>query len=620
MFNEFNNSKIIGKFKNKIISKNIERKLNKTEYKRKLKNSNESSFLRQYKKYFHKKLSIKYNILPKEYTLMQLENFVKAKYCHSLAKFKEDLLFNYGQEFLNKYYKKKDSSKKIPLFTDFYKTYLLFFCRPTLSELNLNELIEEMVERKAKAFYQENYHEEKEDKKSSKKSINTIFFTNKVRKDISRKNTLTDLSKTTIEIMTNTNKNSMNSYISLNNLVNEIGSGENNKNNNIINKNPISNRINNNIYKNDKISKIIKNLEINSNYRINSNLIKKKNLLKFSTKNVSQQDSKPIGNKKIKEIKVKSINNYTQSYFSNKNIISNNIDANQSKNKDSNNISKPLYHKINIVNNKIIIINNNRSKGNILKNSKDNIKIKNNISSLSRNYNNNCFTTYNNHTIATMDSKDRIINNQNYNTNTFLIKTLKEHYHNKGKSKKNYHSMQTKSDTKIKHIKIIKEKKLNINKQKVSIQPYNNKKGNSNLFANYFNNYKNIKNNNNDISNLSKTNKIKAKKLTNYQMFSNNIKNINQTQKNNNISREKFSPFYKMIHSTCSIGTNSKIRMKNKLKISTLNTLENLQKSRNNNNICRKQCSTQEQIKTKLQMNNNNIINKKVLSLKFNKK
>ena len=58
-----------------------------------------------------------------------------------------------------------------------------------------------------------------------------------------------------------------------------------------------------------------------------------------------------------------------------------------------------------------------------------------------------------------MDSKDRIINNQNYNTNAFLLKTLKDHYH-KGKSKKNYHSMQTKSDTKIKHIKIIKEKNL----------------------------------------------------------------------------------------------------------------------------------------------------------------
>ena len=119
---------------------------------------------------------------------MQLENFVKAKYCHSLAKFKEDLLFNFDQEFLKRYYMTIESLKKIPLFSDFYKTYFLFFCRPTLSQLNINELIEEMVERKAKAFYQQNCHEEeKEDKKDSKKVINTIFFTNKVRKDISRK-------------------------------------------------------------------------------------------------------------------------------------------------------------------------------------------------------------------------------------------------------------------------------------------------------------------------------------------------------------------------------------------------------------------------------------------------
>ena len=180
---------------------------------------------------------------------------------------------------------------------------------------------------------------------------------------------MTDLSKTTIEIKSTTNKNSINSYASLHNLVNEIGSGGSNINNIIINKNPISNRINTIIYKNDKIRKIIKNLETNSNYKINSNLIRKKNLLKFSTKNISQHDTKQIENKKLKEIKVKSINNYTQSYFSNKNIINNNAESNQSRNKDNNTISKPLYHKINIVNNKIIIINNNRSKGNILKNS-----------------------------------------------------------------------------------------------------------------------------------------------------------------------------------------------------------------------------------------------------------
>ena len=256
MLGKFSNNM---KIKSRQIIKNIEIKLNKTDYIKKPKyNNTESSYLRQYKKYFHKKLSIKYNVLPKEYILIQIENYIKAKYCHSLAKFKEDLLFNYEQEFLNKYYSKKDSNRKLPLFSEFYKTYLAFFCRPTLSELNLNELIEEMVERKAKAFYQENYKEEKEEKKNSKIIINTIFFTNKVRKDISRKNTLTDLSKTTIDFMTTTNKNSINSFISINNLVKEIGGEENNKNNNLTNRNAMTSRQINNINKNERINNIIK--------------------------------------------------------------------------------------------------------------------------------------------------------------------------------------------------------------------------------------------------------------------------------------------------------------------------------------------------------------------------
>ena len=627
MLNEFNNNlKIFGKFKNKKNSNKIEIKLNKTDYSQRKKFNNESYYLRQYKKYFHKKLSIKYNILPKEYTLMQFENFIKAKYCHSLAKFKEDLLYNYGQEFLNKYYSKKESIKKVPLFIEFYKTYLLFFCRPTLAELNLNELIEEMVERKAKAFYQENYQEETETKKGSKKTINTIFFTNKIRKDISRKNTLTDLSKTTIDFIAFTNKNSTNSYASINNLVNEIGTEKNNKNNNIINKNPMTSRLNNPVYKNEKIKKIIKNIESNSNYIINPNLIKKKSILKNSTKSICQPENKPNIrniNKKIKDIKVKSISNYTQSNVSNKNITNNNnLGTNPNKTRENNNIAKPLYHKINIVNNKIIIINNNRSKGNILKASKEKNNKKNNIPSLSRNYKNNFFSSVNNDTTGVIDSKDRFINNPNYKTNGLLLKSFKENCHKKGQSTKKYHSMQTKSDTKLKHIKKIKEKNINLNqnnnKQKNCIQAYKNKNINSNLFMNYLNTYKNINSNKNTYNhNLSNTNKIMQKKLTNYQIFSNNIKNINQKQKLKNISKEKFSPLYKIIHSTCSLGPNDK--NKNIFKIKDYNTLDNSTKSKNKikaNN--RKQCSTQEQFKTKLEINNT--LNRNMLSLKSNKK
>ena len=57
-----------------------------------------------------------------------------------------------------------------------------------------------MVEDKAKAFYNENYKDEEEkDFKKSINTINSIIFTQKIRKDICRKNTLIDLSKTTIK-------------------------------------------------------------------------------------------------------------------------------------------------------------------------------------------------------------------------------------------------------------------------------------------------------------------------------------------------------------------------------------------------------------------------------------
>ena len=60
-----------------------------------IKKDKNSLYLLQYQKYFMKKLVIKYNVLPNEYNLMKLENFIEAKYCHSLARFKELLLFNY---------------------------------------------------------------------------------------------------------------------------------------------------------------------------------------------------------------------------------------------------------------------------------------------------------------------------------------------------------------------------------------------------------------------------------------------------------------------------------------------------------------------------------------------
>ena len=216
-----------------------------------IKKDKNSLYLLQYQKYFMKKLVIKYNVLPNEYNLMKLENFIEAKYCHSLARFKELLLFNYDEEFLKRFYSRKEALKKIPLFSEFYKSYLKFFCFPTLAELKLNELIEDMVENKAKAFYNENYSNEKE---KSDKKINVVIFTNKIRKDISRRNSLNNLTKTTIKNKSVTNKSSR-SIITIERIYNEL------------NRQKINQKINLNSKSEDKILKINFN---NNNSHINS--------------------------------------------------------------------------------------------------------------------------------------------------------------------------------------------------------------------------------------------------------------------------------------------------------------------------------------------------------------
>lgn len=130
-----------------------------------------------------KKLYMRYNTTPEQYDNILLENVIQSKYCHDLAVFKEKILFNYAEEFLKRYYKRKESAERIPKFVLYYKNYLVFFCKATFSELNLNDIIQSYGEKKAQLFYNENY---KEDNKSdTNKKKEEIIFTENVRKNIS---------------------------------------------------------------------------------------------------------------------------------------------------------------------------------------------------------------------------------------------------------------------------------------------------------------------------------------------------------------------------------------------------------------------------------------------------
>ena len=519
-----------------------------------------------YEIHIHKKLYLQYNILPNQYEQIQINNFIKGKYCHSLSFLKESLIYNYQKEFLKKYYTKTQSMKQIKLFAEFYKTYLQFFCSPTLNELNLNELIEEMVETKAMVFYKKNYKDEKSKKnKEKKRYINMIVFTDKIKKDISRKNTLKDLSKTTIGFNSMTHNTNTNSYKSINSLINEIGENKNN------------------------------DININKNIKNYYNTYSEKDI------NIITNKTNPLINKKIPKIKLNlnSINNKT----------------NISRQKNNNKNSKPTYHKINIVNNKIIIINNN-SKSKIKKNQK-----KNNLTLLSRNsFNNNYFSLFNEGVYDYIKSQDRIINSTNNNNSSSFTKTLNKERKSSSKIYSNNKiNSKNKINNKIIHIKKIKEKNLILKPQNFQKIFNNNKKIYSNFSYSYLKGAKTERDNSKEK---------KRPLLTNFQIFNNNIKSIKKIRYRNNISRNKYSS--KNIKTTNSILIKNET-IKNILKISTLNTFENIRNinkmiantSRNKNSTKKKDKTYNSKIKSninKYKINKNFLYKKENLLLKFKNK
>ena len=393
-----------------------------------IKKDKNSLYLLQYQKYFMKKLVIKYNVLPNEYNLMKLENFIEAKYCHSLARFKELLLFNYDEEFLKRFYSRKEALKKIPLFSEFYKSYLKFFCFPTLAELKLNELIEDMVENKAKAFYNENYSNEKE---KSDKKINVVIFTNKIRKDISRRNSLNNLTKTTIKNKSVTNKSSR-SIITIERIYNELNRQKINQKINLNSKSEDKilkiNFNNNNSHINSgkkiietivsKNSVILKKIDYNSNnnntIKTNNNDIHKhsqrnskpKNIIKTNSRNIPSKivdnKSSNINNKKNgQKLKIlKSLQKMNTKGIAFKNIFSqhnlNNLNLNNKKVSLEKNSAKVSLSKVQTIQNKEIkgkysynnsIKLNNKHKANIILVNNNNTKINNNLLKIkSKNY------------------------------------------------------------------------------------------------------------------------------------------------------------------------------------------------------------------------------------------
>ena len=105
----------------------------------------------------------KYNASPKEKNIMTINNLIKCKSCHFLAKFKDCLISDYVDEFLRRKYSKKESIERLPKIYNYYKNYLKFFCKPTFIISFANEIIKNYGDLNAEYFYKNNL-----EKKSSK--------------------------------------------------------------------------------------------------------------------------------------------------------------------------------------------------------------------------------------------------------------------------------------------------------------------------------------------------------------------------------------------------------------------------------------------------------------------
>ena len=136
----------------------------------------------------YKILEAKYNCNPDLYEKFSLDNLIAKKKCHYLAEFNEmGFCTSILREYLKREYTLKEVKTRIPQYANYYKNYLIFFCKPCFTQYTINKKMVRHMEKVAQIFYNENYaDEEKEEKKeeSQEKKKLPKIFNKEVIKDI----------------------------------------------------------------------------------------------------------------------------------------------------------------------------------------------------------------------------------------------------------------------------------------------------------------------------------------------------------------------------------------------------------------------------------------------------
>ena len=76
----------------------------------------------------------KYGDIEEDYYLLISNQLIFNKSSHLNILYKEKKLIEDKEEYMRRFYNKKETLKRIPKLNDYYKNYHIFFCKPTLTD------------------------------------------------------------------------------------------------------------------------------------------------------------------------------------------------------------------------------------------------------------------------------------------------------------------------------------------------------------------------------------------------------------------------------------------------------------------------------------------------------
>jgi hypothetical protein len=122
----------------------------------------------------------KYGDIEEDYYLSYTNQIFYNVSSHLNIIYKENQYIDNFEEFLKRFYRKRESIERVPKLSDYYKNYLKFFCRPFFKNYKLAKLLHDYEDKKAEIFYKNNYADsvndadEKEKENSDKKSSSSL--------------------------------------------------------------------------------------------------------------------------------------------------------------------------------------------------------------------------------------------------------------------------------------------------------------------------------------------------------------------------------------------------------------------------------------------------------------